>query len=172
MILLYHIVLLQLVWWTAILSAIHISPWLCLIWVPIFLGLFRCGVYDKTDALAAGMLLIAGLVLDSIWIWLDLIHHTVPWPSPMIAPIWLLILWFCVGFDFRHSLLWLEKNPIIGGILAGASGISSYWGGAALGIARIPESTQIIFAIALFISWAVLFPLFARWLIKTQPGLQ
>lgn len=164
--LLGHIVLLQVVWWTTILGGVHLPdyPWVIGLWIPVFFLLYKKGVYSNIDLRAAFVLLGIGLVLDTIWIYLGWIDYIVSWPFPWTCPLWLCILWFTVGFDFRHSLLWVERNPIIGGIITGLSGPSSYWAGAALGIARIPEETAVWFAAGLFVTWAVLFPLFAKYL--------
>lgn len=162
-----HLLLLQFVWWSTVLSSVHLPslPILCGLWLPFFIGLMFLKLeYQPLDFLAAIVLSLAGIVLDSLWIWLGYIEHQAQWPVPGLVPLWLLVLWFTVGFDFRYSLLWISERPVIGGLIAGASGPSSYWGGAALGIAIIPEQTAWLFGGGLFVTWAILFPVFARWL--------
>ena len=160
-----HIILLQVVWWSTILSSVHIAtwPWLCSLWIFIFFALHRLSkIYDHVDFVAAVSLLVIGIVLDTLWIYLGLIQHVINWPFVWTCPLWLITLWFCLGYDFRHSLGWMKDKPVISGLLAGASGPSSYWGGAALGIADIPQESQFEFALLLFVSWAIIFPLFAK----------
>ena len=176
--LILHCLLLQSLWWSCILSAVHLGdyPWLPLLWVPVLLGLWhKTPWFQNLDIRLALIFTGFGLVLDSLWVNLGWIEYANHWPLHALSPLWLLVLWFGVGFDFRHSLLWIEQRPIIGGIIAGASGPMSYISGAALGLAEFPEGTKIPFCVAVFITWAIAFPLFARYVTrleqKPQPEL-
>jgi len=162
---LLHIVSLQVVWWTSVLSSIHFgyAPWLPFLWVIIFLLISQfTHWFDPVDRVLAVILCTIGIVLDTLWIHLGMIDYIADWPFAWLCPLWLFTLWFAVGFDFRHSLMWINDHKLIGAIVTGAAGPSSYWSGAALGIATIPESMTYIFPITLFISWFFLFPAFAK----------
>ena len=159
-----HLMLLNVIWWATILSAVHVPqfPWLPGIWIVVMIALaLTRKLYKPGDLLAGCALLAIGLVLDTIWIQLGWINHQVAWPFAGFCPLWLATLWFTVGVDFRMSLGWAHRRWLIGILATGLSGPSSYWGGAALGVAIIPTSTAWAFALGLFITWAIIFPLFS-----------
>ena len=144
-------------------------PWLPLLWVPFFLAMqTKTQYFQAIDAPIALIFLAFGLILDTLWLYFGFIEYTNNWPIPGLAPIWILILWFGVGFDFRHSLAWVAQRPLIGGAICGASAPMSYFSGQALGLAVIPEWALIPFVASLFITWAIAFPMIGQYILRLE----
>ena len=165
MVIFLHFFILQVLWWGSILSAVHLdfAPWAPFFMVIILLLLSHfTSLYNEKDRILGVVATLIGLVLDTLWIQLGLIEYTADWPIAGFCPLWILVLWFGVGFDFRHSLLWLEQRKIIGGIVTGISAPLCYWSAMKAGVGQIPNEMQFITPLVIGITWAIVFPAYAQ----------
>ena len=76
-----------------------------------------------------------------------------------LVPIWLMCLWLNFMMTLHFSLYWLEKSWWATSLIGGVGGAYSYFVGEHLGQVILPYHWSLD-ALFLFISWAVLLPLF------------
>ena len=114
----------------------------------------------QDDLPLLGFAIIAGLILDSAWQALGLIQYNLP--IPMIAPIWIILLWITLALSINHSMIWLKKSIWLA-ILFGAIGAPmSYYAGSKLDALSYPQGLFTI-NILLAISWALVMIIFTQY---------
>lgn len=100
---------------------------------------------------------LVGLFLDSLWTQIGFLTFATSWPSPSLAPVWILMLWAAMALTFNHGLLWFRRHLVLAGLLAAVGSPLSYYLGARIG-AVTWDADMLTVAIALGLSWAVIFP--------------
>ena len=107
------------------------------IWLILAVTLF--GVLLETGFMAAGLIRYAGTVEGQV-----------------LPPIWIVALWFGFGTLPNASLAWLKGRWFLQALLGAVSGPLTYWAGAKLGAATMPDGGGAFFAIGL--AWALALP--------------
>ncbi|MEM7406709.1 MAG: DUF2878 domain-containing protein [Pseudomonadota bacterium] len=123
----------QIVWWIAVLGAAagqgSYGVAAAVTFAVLHFGLLRPP--DGEHWLVA-MTLLVGAMLDSSQFQLQLLQ--LPGPATANhAPVWLVSLWLALGLTLRHSLSWMERRPLLAGLLGLIAAPVAYHGGAALG---------------------------------------
>jgi hypothetical protein len=98
-----------------------------------------------------------GIIVDQLAIEFGLFIF----PSGQWVPIWLMCLWLNFMMTLHFSLYWLEKSRWLTCLIGGIGGAYSYFLGESLGQVVLPHHWLIDGAF-LFISWAILLPLFVH----------
>jgi len=80
----------------------------------------------------------------------------------MLAPVWMLFVWFSFLSTFHVSLAWLQSRPFLGALLGAIGGPLSYQWAAAMGVFSLGEP-QTISILILVLTWATVTP-FLLWL--------
>lgn len=113
-------------------------------------------------------LTVVGVVIDGVMAASGLItFRSDGWIDVVPAvPLWLVCLWVMFATTIYHCLDWMSGRTWLATALGAVAGPLSYWAGANLGAATLPESvTATLLAYAAI--WAVLFPMTmaaaARW---------
>ena len=156
----------QVIWLIAVIGAANE------IWLPTALAVaaFCCWQLPskrrhKSDLALIICAILSGLLLDSLWQATGLIEFKLA--LPLIAPVWILLLWVTLALSINHSLAWLKKNIWLA-VLFGAIGAPlSYFAGSKLGALTYPQGLLMIH-ILLSISWAIIMPLFTHFERFTQ----
>ena len=151
----------QIIWLVAVLGAAHQFLWPTVLSVLAFiLWQLTPSRRHHNDIRFVFFAICFGLVLDSLWQALGLIKYELA--LPMIAPIWILLLWITFALTFNHSLAWLKKKswfPIIFGLIGAPL---SYFAGTRLDAISYPEGPVLISALLAF-SWACVTFFFAQY---------
>lgn len=105
---------------------------------------------------------LVGIVVDQLLISLHIIQLPESSTSPLIIPLWLMLLWCSFSWCFNHSLKWLiklssAKTAILGGVL----GTLSYTIALQLNVFNTALPT-LYFVLVLAVTWALLLPFFVR----------
>ena len=103
--------------------------------------------------------ILSGLLLDSIWQATGLIEFKLS--LPLIAPIWIILLWITLALSINHSLAWLKKNIWLAALFGAIGAPLSYFAGSKLGALTYPQGLLMI-NILLSLSWAIVMPLFTH----------
>ena len=115
----------------------------------------------RYDLTAIAVFAAAGLVVDSVWSLAGVVSYAAAWPSPALAPVWLVALWGSFSLTVGHSLAWIRQRPLAAAALGGLGGGFSYWAGARLGAveAHVPEA---LYGVLVGLTWALVFPALIR----------
>ena len=111
--------------------------------------------------------IILGLIIDTVWLQLNFIKFTSPWPAQSIAPAWIIMLWVSLALTINHSLNWLRQHPLLPALMGLIGAPLSYTAGAKLGAISYQTDTLLVCS-SLGIAWAIALPLL--YLISTQKG--
>lgn len=109
----------------------------------------------KNDVRLAGILLVAGLLIDGTLAAVGFFSfHSPGFPIPL----WLATIWLALATLPNHSLTWLKGRPLLNAVFGAIGGPLAYWGGVRLGAATfnwpLPASLLLLAAV-----WALIWPL-------------
>jgi hypothetical protein len=150
----------QLVWFAAVIGAGRGHA----VAGVVAVVLFACWQLRAPDTRSRDLRLIAlsllvGTMLDSAFAASGMIRYAAAWPSPVLAPAWILALWTSLALSLNHSLRWLQASPVsaaaAGAIAAPLSYLAAAQGWQAVAFAEPRAFTLSI----LSASWAVAMPL-------------
>ncbi len=148
----------QLVWLVTVAGAGMGLWWPGLVVLALFatwqIGCSHC---PKADLKLAAVAVAVGLLVDSAWIWLGLLHFATPLPWTSLAPIWILVLWAGFALTLNHSLAGLRPYPALAVAFGALGGPLAYWFAASTWkAATIAEGPWPYVAIGL--AWALMTP--------------
>lgn len=107
-----------------------------------------------SDLRLIAVAILLGLIIDSAWIKLGLLDFKSQWPSPGIAPAWIIVLWVGFALTVNHSLSWLTAHPLLPASMGLIGGPLSYWAGLRFGAVDYLADPLLISA-CLGLAWAV-----------------
>lgn len=81
-----------------------------------------------------------------------------PWSA--WQPMWLMVLWACLGCTVRTSLTWMTGRPRMGALLSAAAGLLSYEAARVMGLMQWSGWQTPVLLLA---CWGGVFPLLVRW---------
>ncbi|MGB9097006.1 DUF2878 domain-containing protein [Erwinia sp.] len=119
-------------------------------------------VSDAASKLRLLAVTLAGVAMDSLWLWLGLFHFA----GASWLPVWMLSLWLAYACWWR---LFLQRYPLNGlflALLGAAAGPFSYYIGERLGGMELTASPLKVFGL-MAIGWAIYLPL-TRWLLQRK----
>tara|TARA_R110002020_G_scaffold358881_1_gene571548 strand:- start:5370 stop:5900 length:531 start_codon:yes stop_codon:yes gene_type:complete len=99
--------------------------------------------------------MLAGTALDSFLLQMGVFSFP---GEPLLAPLWLVLLWAILGTTLNHCLAWSAKPLWLACLLGAIAGPLSYFAGAALADVGLPLGMQTS-AIVLAVCWAIIYPL-------------
>ncbi len=166
---LVNIVAFQTVWFASVLGAANGWPWLGTLCLAPFLvwqlSTSRDPTYDRNALLLMGA---AGLIVDSAYPLAGVASYASPWPSPRLAPVWLLMMWLNLALTMNQSLAWLRGRYLLAALFGGLGGGLSYWAGWRLGAVEFlwpPWAAACLIGLV----WAILLPLAYAFLERSAP---
>ena len=107
-----------------------------------------------TDLRLLGLSLALGLLVDSLWIQLNMMEFTTRWPFETFAPAWIIMLWLGFALTVNHSLVWLKDHPALPPLMGMIGGPLAYFAGLKFGAVEFLVSTPLIIA-CLGIAWGL-----------------
>ncbi|MFM9938293.1 MAG: DUF2878 domain-containing protein [Hyphomicrobiaceae bacterium] len=155
----------QVVWIACALGAAAGSNAIGVAAAGALIGVHLCARYQVSPAAAKGVALtvlacgIIGLAAESLLAAAGLVRYAAPWPSPHVAPPWVVALWLAFGTTLAATASLLGGRLAIAAVVLGAVfGPLSYLAGAKLGaVTIVAPQWQGYGAIAII--WAVAYPL-------------
>lgn len=150
---LINFVLFQAIWLACVIGAAKnymLSAWI------LFLTLIywqSCPINrNGKDLLFVIVLLPLGMLLDSLWIFLQIIEYQVALPFSAIAPYWIGMLWVTFALSLNSSMQWLFQYPKLAVAFGCIGGPLSYLAAERIGAIKIHEPITTLPFLAL--SWA------------------
>lgn len=112
----------------------------------------------QTDLYTVMLILPIGIASELLLISSGLLSYQ----SGLLLPIWMVLLWVHLSLSLNHSLLWMQKIPVIWqSVLAALAGAGSYAAATKLGAIHLHES-QVTSLLIIAAIWAVQFPLIIK----------
>lgn len=95
----------QLSWYACVVGAANGFLWPAVVVVGLFAvwQLHPARMHPR-DPFAVGAFVVAGLLIDTLWLRLGIVEYAMAWPSAGFIPAWLLLLWLALGMTVNHSL--------------------------------------------------------------------
>ena len=141
----------QLIWWSLIL-------WGNSALLPAMLLLFAHLLLHRTPRQELQLMLavaLPGFLVDSLLT----ITGVFVFPEPaMVAPAWLLVLWFAFAATMNQALNWFSGRYLLAALIGGVGGSSTYIAAAELGAVSLGIGVLASFLL-LTLVWTLLFPL-------------
>lgn len=158
--LLVNAVFFQLAWFAAVIGAGRGHAMAGVVAVLLFAcWQLRVRQTRSGDLRLVALALAIGMALDSALAATGMVRYAAAWPSPALAPAWILALWAGLALSLNHSLRWLQTHPawaaVAGAIAAPLSYLAAAHGWQAVAFAG-PRGPTLA---ALAAGWAVALPL-------------
>ena len=106
--------------------------------------------HRNADWMVAAIALAVGLLLDNIWIFLDVLAY----PSSSFAPYWIGLLWIGFALTINHSMSWFRDRRVLGPLIVGVFAPITYLAGARFGAVEVLNTPGLV---VISIAWAGLF---------------
>jgi hypothetical protein len=153
-----NIVIFQIAWFSAVISAGHNVPW---IGTTLMLSAV---VFHIVRAERPGpellLVLVCGLI-GAVWDSLLVASGWITYPSgsvmPGLAPYWIIAMWMLFATTLNISVGWLKSSRVLAALFGGIGGPLSYYTGSKLGGVIFVDQTAAL--IALGVGWATLMPI-------------
>ena len=139
----------QLAWPACVLAAAYDQIWIAVLWVGLFAAWqLHPDRAHPSDWLLAGLFMVVGVVLDTIWIQTGLLSYSAAWPWSGTTPIWLLMLWLALALSVNHSLAFFRQHWIGWMLILCMASPFSYWMASRLGAVEwLAEPWMVILAL-------------------------
>ncbi len=155
----------QLLWFSCVVGAgAYGMAWLA------YGALLPIGVltfYSKTrtaDLLVAVVALAAGLIIDNVWVAVEILHY----PDSTLAPFWIALLWVGLGLTVNHSMALFRDHTLWGSLIVGLAAPITYLAGERFGAVEV---TALALTPFISLAWFLVFYGMARyslWLVNSE----
>jgi hypothetical protein len=149
----------QLVWVVTVSGAARGLWWAGLPVLAVFaLWQWRVSRVPRSDMKLVVIAAVLGFAIDSAFAAAQWLHYQSPLPWPMLAPVWILVLWVAFALTVNHSMRFLRGRMLWAVLLGALAGPIAYliadhvWGAI-----RIEQPGLPVLA-ALALAWAVVTP--------------
>lgn len=149
----------QAVWFAGVLGAVHGLPWAGPLTALLFIIAHFIWKSDRhSDLRMLAIALPIGLAADSLLAASGMLVYASPWPSPLLAPPWILAMWAGFALTMQHSMGFLRGRWITAAIFGLIGGPLTYWG-AAQGFGAVEFKAPLPLALAtLGVIWGIALP--------------
>jgi len=149
----------QIVWLASALGAAQGRTAPGVIVAAVFIGavlaMQRSSSSECLAVLASGF---TGFLAESALVLTELVRFAAPWPSPQLAPAWIVALWLAFGATLSAMASLLGHHFVIKASVTGiVAGPLAYWAGERLGALEIVGSVPLTY-LAIALIWAVALP--------------
>lgn len=159
---LFNAVGFNIVWAATVFGAAAGLPWAGPLAFVAFAALqLRISTQRRYDVAAMTVFALAGILIDSAWSLSGALSYAAGWPSPHLAPIWLITLWAGFALTLGHSLAWLRPRPALASVFGLLGGGFSYWMGARIGAVELAVP-GLFYGVLVGLCWAVALPALIR----------
>lgn len=149
----------QIVWFATVYGPGAGLPWLG---VPAFAIFAMCHFPAARnlhgDALLVVVAVLIGLIVETVFIELDVIVYAYNIPFATVAPFWILILWANFALTINTGLRWLHGHYLAAALLGFVGAPIAYFGGIQLGAGR-PGIEPALTYVGIGLAWAVVTPI-------------
>lgn len=150
--------LFQVVYTLSLVGVVNNVAWIGGIGLIAFALWHACtATAAKTDFLLAGIAVILGLSLDTLYMRSGLIAYEGQLFWSGIAPLWILVLWANFALTLGGCLSWLRGRLALAALLASTGGPLSYYAGIQLGTATVSGDPLLLFSV-ISITWGIAVP--------------
>jgi hypothetical protein len=155
---LINFILFQSVYTLSLVGVLQGRAWLGCIGLAAFALWHACTAQAaKTDFVLAGIAVVVGLALDTLYMRSGLIAYNGELFWSGIAPLWILVLWANFALTLGGCLSWLRGRLPLAALLAATGGPLSYYAGIRLGTATISGDPLLLFSV-ISITWGITVP--------------
>jgi uncharacterized protein DUF2878 len=160
-----NFVFFQMLWFSCVVGAgAYGLAWLALgSLLPI--GVLTWFSQTRTADLAVATLaLCIGLVIDNLWVTLDILSY----PQNSYAPYWIAVLWVGLGLTVNHSMALFRDHTLIGSVVVGLAAPVTYLAGQRFGSVTVND---LYLTPVISLAWFVVFyglAKFALWMVDRQ----
>ena len=126
-----------------------------LIYLPVHIFVLRCTWREWLFIIGV---VVFGASVDTLWSYLGLLNFNT---GNIVAPLWLVVLWFFFASTLCHSLNWFRLYPLVSAFCAAIAGPFSYFAGAELNDVELGQPLWRTLVV-MSAYWAIVFPLFIR----------
>lgn len=144
--------LFQAGWFACVLGGT--SAWLLVPLAALFVHFTWISSWAAEGKLVVSVML-AGAALDSFLLQMGVFSFA---GDPVLAPLWLVLMWALLGTTLNHCLAWSAKPVWMACLLGAIAGPFSYFAGATLADVGLPLGAQAS-VIILALCWAAFYPL-------------
>ena len=149
----------QSVYTLSLVGVINNAAWLgCLGLAAFAIWHARTTTAPNTDFLLAGIAVIIGASLDTLYMRSGLITYNGELLWSGVAPLWILVLWANFALTLGGCLSWLRDRLPLAALLACTGAPLSYYGGIRMGTAAISGDPVLLFSV-ISITWGIAVPL-------------
>ena len=154
--------LFQGLWFSAVYGSAHGLIWPCILFLAALMW-WQLAPSRRADSdiKLIGIALLIGLIIDSMWINMDVMKFTDQTPINWLSPAWILALWVGFALTINHSMSWLKIHPLIPALLGMISAPLSYYAGKKFGAVEYNHDTLLVSAY-IGIAWCVALPLIVK----------
>jgi hypothetical protein len=149
----------QIVWLSCAIGAGYGVSWPGIMAAGLLVTVHLASASQRDRAaltvLAAAVL---GALAESLLVAIGLISYSAQWPTPMLAPAWIVALWLAFGATLETTRRLLEPHALLKSFLLGlVLGPMSYWAGERLGALQVSQAAWRSY-LAIAMLWGVAFP--------------
>ncbi len=136
---------------------------------------FKLSPWPRTDLALMCVACLIGLIVDTAYIYFELVRFAEPVPFMELAPIWILGMWMSFALTLNHSMR-LFKNHLLAATIFGLLGgpLAYYVAVQNFAAAEIVATPWLAYTV-IGIVWAIMTPLLLvlakSWLPKLDPPL-
>lgn len=153
----------QLVWLASVYGAAQSMPWLGPVTVALFAAVhLSLSPSRQADLRMIAIAIVLGFLLDSLFAASGLLHYASPWPSTVLAPVWILSMWVGFALTLDHSMGFLRGNWMAAGAFGLIGGPLAYWAAERVFGAVSYGASHLVVGVALGVAWAIALPLLYR----------
>lgn len=153
-----NFLLFQGVYTLSLVGVINNVAWLgCLGLAAFAIWHARTAKAAKADFVLAGIAILVGAMLDTLYMRSGLIAYNGELLWSGIAPLWILALWANFALTLSGCLSWLRGRLALAALLASTGGPLSYYAGIRLGTATISGDPLLLFSV-ISITWGIAIP--------------
>jgi hypothetical protein len=156
---LINLLFFQIVWFATVYGPGTGLPWLGVPAIAVFAVChFLVAKNLRADALLVAIAVLMGLIVETVFVELDVIVYAYNLPFATVAPYWILILWANFALTINTGLRWLHGHYLAAALLGFVGAPIAYFGGVQLGAGR-PGIDPAVAYVGIGFAWAVVTPI-------------
>lgn len=123
----------QSAWWLTVAGIVMGYPFLGPLVFTLYMLIDHLSLNRKSVAEAQLILtaMLAGTVADTLFSMTGMLSYAGSYSfAPLLAPLWITVMWGGFAATLNHSLSWIKPKPVLGFVLGAIFGPLSYMAGA------------------------------------------
>ena len=121
----------QAVWFASVIGAANGLPWAGPLAAAVYAAAHLAWTPDRAgDLRLLAIALLMGFVADSLLAATGVLAFASPWPSTLVAPVWILAMWAGFALTLNHSMAFLRGRWLAAAAFGALGGPLACWGAA------------------------------------------